>query len=166
MRAGTTVCLPPGALERVCSAAGTSHLPGSALSLVFRPRNMFPCVFLHHCPQNDDSRSIRQSSSGCGLARPSVCLLDGLPSSHASLHLNSASPTVNSAPPAETCSSFSHPSQREGLPPKPSSTPRSQEGLLVRKEDPLEEGMATHSSILAWRIPWTEEPGGLQFRKS
>ena len=29
-------------------------------------------------------------------------------------------------------------------------------------EDPLEEGMATHSSILAWRIPWTEEPEGLQ----
>ena len=29
-------------------------------------------------------------------------------------------------------------------------------------EDPLEEGMATHSSILAWRISWTEEPGGLQ----
>ena len=28
-------------------------------------------------------------------------------------------------------------------------------------EDPLEQGMATHSSILAWRIPWTEEPGGL-----
>ena len=30
------------------------------------------------------------------------------------------------------------------------------------QEDSLEEGMATHSSILAWRIPWTEEPGGLQ----
>ena len=30
------------------------------------------------------------------------------------------------------------------------------------REDPLEEGMATHSSILVWRIPWTEEPGGLQ----
>jgi len=30
------------------------------------------------------------------------------------------------------------------------------------REDPLEEEMATHSSILAWRIPWTEEPGGLQ----
>ena len=29
-------------------------------------------------------------------------------------------------------------------------------------EDPLEEGKATHSSILAWRIPWTEEPGGVQ----
>ena len=29
------------------------------------------------------------------------------------------------------------------------------------QEDPLEEGMATHSSILAWRIPWTEEPGKL-----
>ena len=32
---------------------------------------------------------------------------------------------------------------------------------LVR-EDPLEEKMATHSGILTWRIPWTEEPGGLQ----
>ena len=29
-------------------------------------------------------------------------------------------------------------------------------------DDSLEEGMATHSSIFAWRIPWTEEPGGLQ----
>ena len=29
-------------------------------------------------------------------------------------------------------------------------------------EDPLEEGMVTHSNILAWRISWTEEPGGLQ----
>ena len=29
-------------------------------------------------------------------------------------------------------------------------------------EDPLEKGIATHSCILAWRIPWTEEPGGLQ----
>ena len=36
---------------------------------------------------------------------------------------------------------------------------------LVRSlgwEDSLEKGMATHASILAWRIPWTEEPGGLQ----
>ena len=33
------------------------------------------------------------------------------------------------------------------------------------REDPLEEGMATHSSILAWRIPWTEKPGGLQSMK-
>ena len=30
------------------------------------------------------------------------------------------------------------------------------------REDPLEKEMATHSSILAWRIPWMEEPGGLQ----
>ena len=29
-------------------------------------------------------------------------------------------------------------------------------------DDPLEEGMATHSSIIAWKIPWTEEPGVLQ----
>ena len=29
-------------------------------------------------------------------------------------------------------------------------------------DDPLEKGMATHSNVLAWRIPWTDEPGGLQ----
>ena len=33
------------------------------------------------------------------------------------------------------------------------------------QEDPLEKGMATHSSILDWRILWTEEPGGLQFMR-
>ena len=31
----------------------------------------------------------------------------------------------------------------------------------LRQKDPLEKGMATHSNILAWRIPWTKEPGGL-----
>ena len=35
-------------------------------------------------------------------------------------------------------------------------------GQSLGWEDPLEKGMATHSSIQAWRIPWTEEPGGLQ----
>ena len=35
-------------------------------------------------------------------------------------------------------------------------------GLILGGNDPLEEEMATHSSILAWRIPWTEERGGLQ----
>ena len=34
------------------------------------------------------------------------------------------------------------------------------------QEDPLEKEMATHSSILAWEIPWTEEPGGLQSMES
>ena len=34
-------------------------------------------------------------------------------------------------------------------------------GSIPSWEDPLEEGMATHSSILAWRMPWIEEPGGL-----
>ena len=34
--------------------------------------------------------------------------------------------------------------------------------LSLGQEDPLEEEMATHSSIIAWEIPWTEEPGGLQ----
>ena len=33
---------------------------------------------------------------------------------------------------------------------------------FLGREDPLKKGMATHSSILPWRIPWTEEPGGLQ----
>ena len=33
---------------------------------------------------------------------------------------------------------------------------------LLGQEEPLEEGMATPSSILSWKIPWTEEPGGLQ----
>ena len=34
------------------------------------------------------------------------------------------------------------------------------QGQSQGRGDPLEKGMATHSSILAWRIPWTEEPGG------
>ena len=38
--------------------------------------------------------------------------------------------------------------------------------LSLGLEDPLEEGRATYSSILAWRIPWTEEPGGLQSMES
>ena len=42
------------------------------------------------------------------------------------------------------------------------SPPATQEARVpsLGQEDPLENGMATHSSILAWRIPWTEEPGG------
>ena len=36
----------------------------------------------------------------------------------------------------------------------------------MSQEDPLEKEMATHSSILAWEIPWTEETGGLQSQKS
>ena len=35
-------------------------------------------------------------------------------------------------------------------------------GSIPGREDPLKEGMATHSSTLAWEIPWREEPGGLQ----
>ena len=42
--------------------------------------------------------------------------------------------------------------------------PVMQERLVssLGREEPLEKGVAAHSSILAWRIPWTEEPGGLQ----
>ena len=35
-------------------------------------------------------------------------------------------------------------------------------GSILDQENPLDEGTATHSSILAWRIPWREEPGGIQ----
>ena len=47
-------------------------------------------------------------------------------------------------------------------PPAMQETKLETEVLSLNHEDPLEEGTATHSSILAWRIPWTEEPGGLQ----
>ena len=43
--------------------------------------------------------------------------------------------------------------------------PATMQGTQVQslgQEDPLEKGMATHSSMLAWKIPWTEEPGRLQ----
>ena len=39
---------------------------------------------------------------------------------------------------------------------------RETQAQSLNQEDPLEKGMATHSSVLTWRIPWTEEPGGLQ----
>ena len=45
----------------------------------------------------------------------------------------------------------------KNLPAKQESRVRS-----LGREDPLEEEMATHSSVLAWEIPWTDEPGGLQ----
>ena len=41
-------------------------------------------------------------------------------------------------------------------------SPRTLQVQSLGQEDPLEKGMATHSSILVWRIPWTEEPDGLQ----
>ena len=44
---------------------------------------------------------------------------------------------------------------------KPSAVQETQVWSLGQ-EDPLEEEMATHCSVLAWRVPWTEEPGGLQ----
>ena len=61
-------------------------------------------------------------------------------------------------------------------PPCPSPTPRvhsknspAKQGTRVQslgREDPLEEDMTIHSSILTWKIPWTEEPGGLQTMRS
>ena len=53
--------------------------------------------------------------------------------------------------------------------PPPNARDIRQQVLCLGRENPLEEGMATHSNILAWRIPWTEEPGGLslvQFSRS
>ena len=51
-----------------------------------------------------------------------------------------------------------------GFPGGSIKNPPAMQEIQVRslgQEDPLEEGMATHSSILTWRIAWTEEPGGL-----
>ena len=59
-----------------------------------------------------------------------------------------------------------HPLGPEGFPggsdSKESACNAGDLGLIPGSEDPLEKGMATHSGILAWRIPWTEEPGRLQ----
>ena len=46
--------------------------------------------------------------------------------------------------------------------PLPTQETQEMQIRFLGQEDPLEEGMATHSRILAWRIPWTEESGGLQ----
>ena len=50
----------------------------------------------------------------------------------------------------------------------PSAVPETQETRVrsLGQEDPLEKEMATHSSILAWETPWTEEPGGLRSKGS
>ena len=45
---------------------------------------------------------------------------------------------------------------------KESACNKGDKSLSLGREDPLEKGMATHSSILDWRIPWTQEPGSLQ----
>ena len=67
---------------------------------------------------------------------------------------------------AITASSFKHNKRHIGLPRWLSGKDSAcNEGTWVQslgQEDPLEEGMATHSSVLAWRFPWAEEPGGLQ----
>ena len=56
--------------------------------------------------------------------------------------------------------------QRVKNPPAMRETTGGRVGALGREDTLEEEGMATHSSILAWRIPWTEEPGGIQSKKS
>ena len=55
-----------------------------------------------------------------------------------------------------------HPGYPGDLDSKESACTVRDPGLIPGLEDPLEKGMVTHSSILAWRIPWTEETGGLQ----
>ena len=64
---------------------------------------------------------------------------------------------------------FKQPKESEGFPSgsaikNPPAVQETQETRVrsLGQEDALEEGMATHSSIFAWTIPWTEEPGGLQ----
>ena len=57
----------------------------------------------------------------------------------------------------DNCQGFPGGSDGKNLPSMKDTVVRS-----LGQEDPLEKGIAVHSSILAWRIPWTEEPGGLQ----
>ena len=52
--------------------------------------------------------------------------------------------------------------QADALTSEPPGKPGETWVQFLRQEDPLEKEMATHSSTLAWKIPWTEEPGGLQ----
>ena len=71
-------------------------------------------------------------------------------------------------PPRATCSLLILPSQvvsasrGSGSAVKNPSTKQETQARSLTQEDPLEEEMAAHSSVLAWEIPWTEEPGGLQ----
>ena len=62
---------------------------------------------------------------------------------------------------------YDHPHPLRGFPGgsagKESACNAGELGLILGQEDPLEKGMATLSGIHAWRIPWTEEPGRLQF---
>ena len=48
----------------------------------------------------------------------------------------------------------------------PPAMPEALNQMIFQTEDPLKKGTATHFSILAWSIPWTEEPGGLQSTRS
>ena len=56
--------------------------------------------------------------------------------------------------------------QQQGLDGKESACNAGDAGLIPGQKDPLEKRIAIHSSILAWRIPWTEKPAGLQFMES
>ena len=60
---------------------------------------------------------------------------------------------------SSTCMSVGCPAGSDG---KESACSAGDMGLIPELGRSLEKGMATHSSILAWRIPWTKEPGGLQ----
>ena len=62
----------------------------------------------------------------------------------------------------ELCFFFEGAVHKNWLSGKESACNKGDPGSIPGQEDPLEKGMATHSSILAWKIPWTEEPGGLQ----
>ena len=73
---------------------------------------------------------------------------------------------VSSSPPLPSSSTWHHLETFLGFPgglnSKESACNTGDLGLIPEWADPLEMGMATHSSVLAWRIPWTKDPGGLQ----
>ena len=63
---------------------------------------------------------------------------------------------------AETTHFINSPGLPQQLSCKESACNTRDTGLIPSEEDPLEEGVATHSNTLTWRIPWTDEPDGLQ----
>ena len=65
--------------------------------------------------------------------------------------------------PAKTQDLMKLPGGASGKEPACQSTRHEMQVWFLSQEDPLEKGMENHSSIHAWRIPWTEEPGGLQY---
>ena len=128
------------------------------------PRQAQTLALVHH---NLDPASLGLSVEFCKMGR--VMMLTGFPGSS-----TGKESSCNVGDPSSIPGSGRFPWKRDRLPTpvlkgfpggldgKESTCNEGDLGSTLDWEDPLEEGMATHSGILTWRIPWTEEPGRLQ----